>query len=68
MSETMTQLDLLPHEVSVPVMPCPRCGTIDTPRLGPGCGPHAARATCAHCGAFMKWLARGLVEGQRHEN
>ena len=36
---------------------CPRCGAIDTPTLGPGNGPHAFRALCRHCGAFLKWLS-----------
>ena len=36
---------------------CPRCGAIDTPTMGPGNGPHAFRALCRHCGAFLKWLS-----------
>jgi hypothetical protein len=64
MADHMTQLDLLTTEISLPVMPCPKCGTIDRPRLGAGCGPHVARATCVHCHGFIKWLAKGLVEGQ----
>ena len=30
-------------------LPCPRCGTIDQPSIGPGKGPHRARARCRHC-------------------
>lgn len=37
---------------------CPRCGVIDTPKLGPGSGPHVGRALGAHCGAFLAWLSR----------
>jgi hypothetical protein len=37
--------------------PCLRCGVIDTPAIGPGAGPHFARATCRHCGAFLQWLS-----------
>lgn len=47
--------DLLTSPVSAA---CPRCGVIDTPKLGPGSGPHVARALCAHCGAFLAWLSR----------
>jgi len=36
---------------------CPRCGVIDTPTLGPGNGPHAFRALCRCCGAFLRWLS-----------
>jgi hypothetical protein len=37
---------------------CPRCGTIDTPSVGPGKGPHVASALCRHCGAFVQWLSQ----------
>jgi hypothetical protein len=37
---------------------CPRCGTIDTPTLGPGAGPHWRSARCRHCGAWLGWLSR----------
>jgi hypothetical protein len=40
---------------------CPHCGTCDTPLLSPGTSSRVARATCAHCGAFLRWLPRGLV-------
>ena len=44
------------HSAADPLA-CPRCGAIDTPTLGPGQGPHAFRALCRHCGAFLKWLS-----------
>ena len=37
--------------------PCPRCGVIDAPLLGPGSGPHACKASCAHCGRFLRWVS-----------
>lgn len=37
---------------------CPKCGVIDQPQIGPGNGPHAARALCRHCGTFIQWLSR----------
>ena len=37
--------------------PCPRCGAIDRPLLSPGTGPHSCKATCAHCGRFLKWIS-----------
>jgi hypothetical protein len=39
-------------------LPCPRCGVIDAPTIGPGNGPHAFRATCRHCGQFLQWLSK----------
>src|SRR5439155_24200460 len=36
---------------------CPRCGTIDTPAVGPGSGQHFASAPCRHCAAYLKWLS-----------
>jgi hypothetical protein len=44
-------------------LPCPHCGTCDTPVLSPGTGPHALRASCRHCGRFIKWLPKALVQG-----
>jgi hypothetical protein len=37
--------------------PCPRCGTIDIPAIGPGNGPHPFRASCRHCGAHIQWVS-----------
>jgi hypothetical protein len=37
--------------------PCPRCGVIDHPTLMAGTGPHACKASCAHCGRFLKWIS-----------
>ena len=37
---------------------CPACGTINRPAIGPGNGPHAFRARCAHCGQFIQWLSK----------
>jgi primosomal replication protein N len=42
---------------------CPRCGVCDVPTVGPGAGPHAYRACCRHCGRFLTWLRRAIVEG-----
>jgi len=42
----------------LPETPCPRCGVIDTPTLGPGNGPHAFRAQCRHCGAHLRWVSQ----------
>ena len=39
------------------VLACPRCGTIDVPLLRPGAGPHALRALCGHCHAFVQWIS-----------
>ena len=37
--------------------PCPQCGAIDTPAVGPGSGPHTARARWAHRGCFPQWTS-----------
>ena len=37
--------------------PCPRCGVIDTPAVGPGFGPHTARARWAPGGCFLPWTS-----------
>jgi hypothetical protein len=36
---------------------CRRCGAQTIPRLSPGTGPHALRANCSDCGAFMQWMS-----------
>lgn len=36
---------------------CAHCGVIDRPTLSPGSGPHACKATCAHCGRFLRWVS-----------
>jgi hypothetical protein len=42
-------------------LPCPACGVIDTPRATDGTGLHTAKATCAHCGRFLKWLPKVVI-------
>ena len=45
--------------------PCPRWGVIDTPAVGPGSGPHTARARWAPGGCFPQWtLTRPPEERQ----
>src|SRR5262245_32130693 len=44
---------------------CRLCGTIDQPAIAPGNGPHAFRAQCRHCGAFIQWLSRYSPEELR---
>jgi hypothetical protein len=36
---------------------CRHCGAIDRPVLGPGRGPHACEARCAHCGKHLRWVS-----------
>jgi hypothetical protein len=49
--------------VKLPVLACPACGLIATPRLGPGAGQHAARALCSNpaCNRFIQWLPKSLL-------
>ena len=51
-SEAQTPLPQDQHAV-----PCRRCGVVDRPTLSPGTGPHACKASCAHCGRFLKWIS-----------
>lgn len=46
------------REVPATTRPCPRCGVLDTPDLGPGEGPHYARLVCRHCTGFWQWLSQ----------
>jgi hypothetical protein len=50
-----------------PLLTCGHCGALTQAVLRPGVGPHAARADCASCGHFLKWLPRVLVGGSRKE-
>lgn len=34
--------------------------------VSPGTGPHYAKALCAHCGAFLRWVSRYSHEEQIH--
>jgi hypothetical protein len=49
---------------SLPLLPllCPKCGSVAIPRLEPGTGPHSAKATCTHCGRFLKWVPKRLTQ------
>jgi len=46
--------------VRLPPMPCPTCGEVATPVLGPGTQIHAARALCRQ-GHFIKWVPKALL-------
>jgi len=41
---------------------CRRCGALTIPRVTPGTGPHALKANCPDCGAFMQWLSKHTPE------
>jgi hypothetical protein len=45
---------------------CPRCGVIDQPLLSVGTGPHRCKASCAHCGRFLRWIST-LAPSERIE-
>jgi hypothetical protein len=47
-----------PPLMPLTILTCRRCGMQDTPRLSAGQGPHPTRASCAHCGGFIKWVGR----------
>jgi hypothetical protein len=36
---------------------CRWCGAIDRPLLSPGTGPHSIKASCQHCGRFLRWIS-----------
>jgi len=46
-------------------MVCRRCGALDLPAVAPGSGPHAYKAVCRHCGAWIKWLST-RTQAERH--
>src|SRR5215813_15377739 len=48
----------------LPVLPCPVCGELAPPVVGPGAGQHVARALCPH-GHFIKWLPKALFGGRQ---
>jgi hypothetical protein len=50
--------DTLPSVYVPDSMTCRRCGVIAAPVVGPGSGPHIARALCSACGTFIDWLSR----------
>jgi hypothetical protein len=54
-------LSALVTHVVLPALPCRACGASAVPVLGPGAGPHAARATCRQCSRFIKWLPKALA-------
>ena len=55
MSETPAIMK--PRRKPYTVKPCPKCESRAWQR-GIGSGPHAARAVCAQCGAFIQWLPK----------
>ena len=60
-----TQPQIVPDPEAAP---CPRCGMIDRPTLTAGTGPHACKASCAHCGRFIKWISpRAPAERHAHQ-
>jgi hypothetical protein len=43
-------------------MYCAACKAVTQPTLGVGLRPYVAHARCAACGAFLKWVAKALVQ------
>jgi hypothetical protein len=43
------------------ILTCKTCGVQDTPRIEAGTAPHAARASCAHCGSCITWLGKAAT-------
>src|SRR5262249_8651138 len=52
-----------PVKVRLPVMPCPVCGLIETPVLGPGRGPHLGALRC-QAGHHIQWAPKALLQPQ----
>jgi hypothetical protein len=48
----------------LPPLLCKACGVLEVPCISADTGPHVARADCAGCGRFIKWLPRVLVYGK----
>ena len=49
-------------QLPLPLFACPSCGVQTVPNVQPGKGPHKARALCAHCGTFLQWVPRRLLD------
>jgi Single-strand binding protein family len=50
-----------PAQLPLPLFACTSCGVQDVPRLLPGTGPQTAKAVCAHCNTFLRWVPRRLL-------
>src|SRR5262245_16556104 len=63
MEEAALSPEALPEVKSRPRVPlrCRHCGTCDVPTFAPGVGPHTAKALCAGCGRFLRWLPKALL-------
>ena len=48
----------------LPPMRCRHCGVCEVPTVGPGTGPHVAKALCSGCGKFLRWLPKALLPGK----
>jgi hypothetical protein len=49
---------------NLPPRPGAACGACAVPLVGPGAGPHPARALCGSCGRFLQWLPKVLFAGK----
>jgi hypothetical protein len=49
----------------LPPMLCVHCGACSVPIIGPGTGPHVARAQCSGCGRYLKWLPKALLSVEK---
>jgi hypothetical protein len=54
----ISRLEVDTPTASLNALPCPRCGAIDQPGIGPRRGQYSASARCQHCQAFIKWLSQ----------
>jgi hypothetical protein len=57
---------MTPAQLPLPLFFCTACGVQDTPRLQRGSGPHTAKAVCAHCGTFLRWVPKRLLQQSSH--
>jgi|RhiMetdeSRZDD1v2_1073273.scaffolds.fasta_scaffold102503_1 primosomal replication protein N len=51
-----------PTQLPLPLFACPACGAQEIPRFESGTGPQVAKAVCARCGTFLRWVPRRLVK------
>ena len=48
-------------QLPLPLFACPHCGAQEIPRVQLGIGP-TAQVLCVHCGHFLRYVPRRLVE------
>jgi hypothetical protein len=65
-AETCSTTATPPAVPRLPATLCPHCDCVETPVVTQGTGPHAFKASCAHCGRFVRWVSKYSHEERIH--